>query len=84
MGLTKFIFYPGGKVEHTAYEPLLEALAAEFYGSGAGGWLSCLLWYVWRAGRRRYTNHVKCGADRAGNENCCGVYGIGQWSAITN
>lgn len=24
-----FIFYPGGKVEHTAYEPLMRALAAE-------------------------------------------------------
>ena len=24
-----FIFYPGGKVEHTAYEPLLQTLAAE-------------------------------------------------------
>lgn len=24
-----FIFYPGGKVEHTAYEPLMQALAAE-------------------------------------------------------
>ena len=24
-----FIFYPGGKVEHTAYEPLLQILAAE-------------------------------------------------------
>ena len=24
-----FIFYPGGKVEHTAYEPLMEACAAK-------------------------------------------------------
>ena len=24
-----FIFYPGGKVEHTAYEPLMQSLAAE-------------------------------------------------------